>query len=187
MESREGLYFVASIPGAPQQALVTEIKQYIASEYNLVHALKSPPHITLYPPFSLKTHLEAQLIWKLNDFAKGQSPFMLKINGLGRFSPRVVYLHVSSSREMITLQENLSEFLETSLSLSARHRNRAYKPHMTLATRIPTKELFFQVWNDMRDRAIEFDFLAEGLYLLRHNGMTWEVINQSSFEKPPCD
>ena len=184
MESREGLYFVASIPGATQQAHVAQIKQYIASEYNLVHALKSPPHITLYPPFSFKTHLEAHLIRTLNEFAKGQSPLVVKINGLGKFSPRVVYLRVSSSNDLKTLQENLGESLETSLPLPSRDRNRAYKPHMPLATRIPTKELFFQVWNDMKNRSIEFDYLAEALYLLRHNGMTWEVINQSSFETP---
>jgi len=45
------LYFFAVVPPEEIQSSVTDIKQDFKERFNASHALKSPPHITLIPPF----------------------------------------------------------------------------------------------------------------------------------------
>jgi 2'-5' RNA ligase len=47
----EKLYFIAIIPPQPYKEKIAGIKQSFAEIYHVSHALKSPPHITLIPPF----------------------------------------------------------------------------------------------------------------------------------------
>lgn len=184
MKSHERLYFVALMPDTAQRKLVSEIKQHIASTYGLAHALKSPPHITMYPPFALEINREKHLIEVLSDFVTNQLSFRLKIHGFGKFSPKVIYLRVSGTGNMMPLEESLRTCMEESLPLLTRNTNKPYRPHMTVATRIHERLLFDRVWNDMQSREIEFDFLADALYLLRHNGQTWDVIHKLPFGIP---
>ena len=52
MKPSANLYFIALLPPVEVAEEVTEIKQFFARNYNSRAALKSPPHVTLQPPFA---------------------------------------------------------------------------------------------------------------------------------------
>ncbi|NEQ19818.1 MAG: hypothetical protein F6K28_10405 [Microcoleus sp. SIO2G3] len=51
MLQSQKLYFIALLPPEEIQDYANQIKQYFADHYGSRHAQKSPPHITLQPPF----------------------------------------------------------------------------------------------------------------------------------------
>jgi len=63
------LFFVALLPPEDLQREISAFKKHIANTWGACHALKSPPHITLQPPFD----------WPENELAslKNASPILL--------------------------------------------------------------------------------------------------------------
>jgi 2'-5' RNA ligase len=181
MKSVQRLYFLALMPEPRQQEMVTGIKQHLATVYGLKHALKSPPHITLYPPFLFEENREPFLLEILNSFKMDLDPFLIRVGHIAGFPPRVIYLDISKSKELITLQHNLEVLMDEKLGRPIENKHRSYRPHMTLATRVREKKVYRQVWEELKTTSIGFRFLAEEIYLLKHNNVNWEIINKFSF------
>jgi 2'-5' RNA ligase len=97
------------------------------------------------------------------------------------FFPRVIYLNISESEALLTLQNRLEVFLDEKLDAAHRKEQRPYRPHMTLATRVPGKAVFRQVWDEVKNESVNFNFVADTLYLLRHTMAKWEIMESFSF------
>lgn len=89
--------FLALLPPPDLQEQVTAIKQQFAEQFASRAALRSPPHITLVPPFEWPTAQLAALTGSLEAFAKEQAPVAVELCGFGAFPPRVIYIHVEPS------------------------------------------------------------------------------------------
>ena len=61
-------FFIALIPPKEVQEEATKIKEHFRDVYNSKAALKSPPHVTLQPPFEWDIEELPKLIQELNDF-----------------------------------------------------------------------------------------------------------------------
>ncbi len=81
MKTSEKLFFIALLPPQPIQNQITDIKQYCAQTYNSCHALKSPPHITLQPPFKWLTENLPTLEQHLTTFAMNCPPIPITLSG----------------------------------------------------------------------------------------------------------
>ena len=179
------LFFIALLPPQSIQDYATEIKTYFAQHYGSRHALKSPPHITVQPPFKWIPQQIDQVERSLQSFATSQTPFSISLNGFAAFPPRVIYIHVEKTEPLLTLHQALITHLETTLNLvDPKEKSRPYTPHMTVAFRDLTQQNFRAAWQEFHPRSLFFEFIASELSLLMHDGQRWQIHAKFPFGKP---
>jgi 2'-5' RNA ligase len=184
MQNASRLYFIALLPPMAIQEKVTQIKQEFAENYGSHAALKSPPHVTLQPPFERSIEQVSLLKACLSELATGYPPLPMKLSGFGAFPPRVIYVNVVKTPELMALQAKLAAYLEAKLGL-VDDRNPAYpfSPHMTVAFRDLKRQMFQPAWSEFQDRSLSYEFTARHLTLLHHNGRRWEIETEFPFAK----
>lgn len=178
----KGIYFIAIIPPEPLASEVRDIKECIREKYNSSAALRSPAHITLFPPFRREQELEKELILQTSDFAQHYQPFTIYLNGFDCFSPWVIFIRNEKSPALDELQEQLTEFMESTFGLKDPQHGRPFHPHMTVAFKDLRKSEFRKAWAEFKNRSFERDFTVKSIFLLKHNGREWEVISRSDFQ-----
>lgn len=144
----KSLYFIAITPNPKLSKEVSDLKKRMATMYYSKAALSSPPHITLFPPFTWEN--EEKILNTLDVFVRGIKPFSILLNGFGCFGIRTIYINLEHSGELMQLQKNLSVQLQTSINLYDEQNNRPYHPHMTIATRDLKKEYFNAAWEEFQ-------------------------------------
>ena len=191
MDKNKRLFFIALLPPQEIQDYVTEIKEYFAKHYNSRHALKSPPHVTLQPPFKWPLERLDVLRECLREFAGESDRFSIPItlSGFGAFPPRVIYINVLKTSELLVVQKDLMARLEDSLGIvDPVSKKRPFSPHMTVAFKDLTNrqdacstENFRKGWEEFKGRSLFFEFTAPHLTLLMHNGRRWEINSEFLF------
>ena len=169
-------YFIALIPPDDVQAYAIEVIRLLSDRYHTSTA-KAPPHITLSPPFYWSPadcdRLEAQLM----QFGQTHGEIPVQLSGFGAFAPRVLYLNVVRSPELLALQVDLTLALEETLGIDA-CKSRPFAPHVTVASRRMTRSIFRQAWAELQPRCVEFSFTAGAIVLLAHDGQHWQIQRQ---------
>lgn len=172
-------FFIALLPPPKIQADANAIKQEFADRYESRAAQKSPPHITLQAPFERPLDELSQLEQQLFDFAAQQDPISITLDGFAPFPPRVIFIQVQRSPELLALQVQLAVWLEERLNLvDPRSAGRSFQPHMTVAFRDLTKQNFHLAWQEFQGRSFHCEWVATHLTLLVHTGQQW-VVHQS--------
>ncbi|AFZ43644.1 Phosphoesterase HXTX [Halothece sp. PCC 7418] len=105
--SQKKLCFVALLPPENIQTEANAIKDHFADVYESSHAKKSPPHITLQPPFKWEIDQLTALKTTLETFSHNQAPIPITLSGFGAFPPRVIYIHVEKTPELLAIQKSL--------------------------------------------------------------------------------
>ena len=176
------LFFLALLPPPDVQASITAIKQELADRFNSRHALKSPPHITLFPPFKWPSDRVGRFDC-LADFAANQANITVTLSGFGAFPPRVIYVRPLKTPLLIEAYENLQAFLADRLELvDPMAKKRAFSPHVTVANRDLSKESFRAAWAEFEGRSLQVEFTSTHLTLLQHNGREWGVAREWEFQ-----
>ncbi|NEP18594.1 MAG: 2'-5' RNA ligase family protein [Leptolyngbya sp. SIO4C1] len=172
-------FFIALVPPPPVQDYANQVKQYFAERYRSRKALNSPPHITLQPPFKWPASQAEALAHGLASFAAGQRPLPVWLDGFAAFAPRVIYINVVKSAELMAIKPALIDFMAAEFDIvDKQDRNRSFKPHLTVAFRDLKPAAFRQAWPEFEHKAVQFDFVAAQLTLLRHNGQRWVIEQQ---------
>ncbi len=175
-------FFIALLPPQQIQDYANEIKQHFADHYASRGAQKSPPHITLQPPFEWSDAHVPQLEASLKEFASTQQPIPITLNGYAAFPPRVIYINVVKSQALLTLQADLMGYVENHLEIVDKtSQTRPFTPHLTVAFRDLTKQNFRLAWPEFVQRSLNFDFTAEKLTLLLHDGQRWNIKTEFAF------
>jgi 2'-5' RNA ligase len=178
------LFFIAILPSRAVQEEVTAMKQYIADKWGPRHALKSPAHITLQPPFSWEPSRMPELRDCLLRFASAQKPFWVVLNDYGAFAPKVFFIQPELSPQIKTLFTKLRKALESELRFTYDKKNeQPFHPHMTLAHRDMPPTLFDQIWADFQERPYYRTFAVNSIALLQWMGESWEVREEFPFAK----
>ena len=175
---RDTLFFVALLPPEHLQREVTAFKNYIAEKWGAHHALNSPPHLTLQPPFVWPENDLEALKNCLAGFASRQTPFTVELSGFGAFPPHVVFIKPLKNRFLSRLFHNLVICLERELGFSDPRNQRPFHPHMTIAHRDLDARDFSAVWSYFVEKKFERQFEANVLALLRNVRGKWEVEEQ---------
>lgn len=147
-----------------------------SEQYQARHALKSPPHITIFPPFKLPVDWELQLAMGLADAVKVCTPFGLTLDGYGCFRPRVIYLNVQPTDLLTQLHKIISWKMNAFLGRDS-SADRPFHPHLTLATRDLTHDNFHKAWQAVQHAAFAASITVQEITLLKHNGKNWDIIN----------
>ena len=176
------LYFIALLPPQSIQDYATEIKQYFADNYESKHAQKSPPHITLQPPFEWNTDKLTDLEECLQKFVIGRNSIPIILDGYNAFVPRVIYIDVVKTPELIKLQVDLMAYLENHLGIVDKiGKSRGFTPHMTVAFKDLQRNKFKAAWAEFENRELHFEFTAQKLTLLKHENKKWNITKEFEF------
>lgn len=172
-------FFIALLPPQEIQDEVIEVKQYFTEHYASRHAHKSPPHITLQPPFEWPSGEILQLERGLEEFAQKWRRVPIVLDNFAAFPPRVIYINVLKSPELLTLQQQLMTYLEGTLGIvDPVSKTRPFVPHMTVAFRDLTRQNFAIAWSEFQDKSLHFEFVSNRLTLLIHTGDRWTVASE---------
>ncbi|WP_017301146.1 2'-5' RNA ligase family protein [Nodosilinea nodulosa] len=181
-----GRFFVALLPPPPLQDEITAIKQDIWQRFDSGAALKSPPHITLQPPFQWPPAQVDSLEQCLAAFARSQPPVPIQLRGFSAFAPRVIYVDVARTAEVMAIQAALAATLGNDCGIADRVADgRPFIPHITVGFRDLTVAAFQQAWDEFCDRPFAANFVAQNLTLLRHDSQRWQVCCQFSLRSQP--
>lgn len=172
-------FFVALLPPQHIQDCANEIKQYFADRYASSGAQKSPPHITLQPPFEWADSDVSLLEDSLNKFATSRESIPVTLHNFAAFTPRVIYIDVVQTPELMDLQADLIKYVDNLGIVDKSHRS--FTPHMTVAFRDLTKQNFKVAWTEFEKRELHFEFKCHRLTLLLHDGKRWNVKTEFSF------
>ncbi len=175
-------FFIALLPPLAIQNYANEIKEYFAQNHSSRGAQKSPPHITLQPPFEWQLDEQFVLEQALINFTATRTPVPITLNRFGAFPPRVIYINVLKTPQLLTLQQDLMAYCEAALGIIASvSQNRPFAPHLTVAFRDLTKQHFDEAWLEFQNRQVEYTFTALQLTLLIHDGKRWNVSAEFPF------
>ncbi|MBF2066700.1 MAG: 2'-5' RNA ligase family protein [Calothrix sp. C42_A2020_038] len=171
-------FFLALIPPQHIFDYANQVKQYFADHFNSRSALKSPPHITLQPPFEWDETNVNLLEQHLISFASHQKPVSVTLKQYGAFAPHVIYINVVKTSELLALQADLIIHMENLGICDPTAKTRPFTPHMTVAFRDLTKPNFKIAWQQFENRQVDFEFIADNISLLLHDGKRWNVSSQ---------
>ncbi len=175
-QNDRSLFFVALLPPIEVQEIATKIKLEFAEIYNSRAALKSPPHVTLQPPFKWDSERFADLDRCLEEFTRDRASIPMILENFNAFKPRVIYIDVRKTPELVETQKELMDIVEAELNIVApASKSRPFAPHLTVGFRDLTKANFQKAWSEYRERKLYFQFLVDRITLLRHNGQRWEI------------
>ncbi len=177
------MYFIALIPPEALCERIRLLKLEIAEKYGAKHALKLPAHITLQIPFRIPDEEEFGLVELLKGFAAKQHSFTIKVSGFKKFSNRVIFADVETKQPVIELCERLQKLLTSHLDLKDHERTNKIHPHFTLASRDLDHRSFPPAWADFKDRKFQESFEASSIFLLKHNGKSWDIFKEFEFAK----
>lgn len=152
-------------------------------EYASKAAFRSPPHVTLHAPFEWPLVELPRLDQVLSQFAAQQMPVPMTLDGFNAFQPHVIYIDVVKREGLMSLQPKLLNVMAEELGvMSKSDRNRTFVPHLTVAFRDLKPAMFRKAWAVLQHREIHFDFVAQHLALLIHDGKLWQVKEKYAFQ-----
>lgn len=183
-QESHSLFFIALVPEEPLQTRLMEWKEWIYTETSSKGALRSPAHITLQMPFKWKMKKEELLIKSLENLAINRSCFEVILKNFNCFEPRVVYIDVEKSSELINLKKEVSNLSRKTLKLDLPKDLRGFNPHITIGFRDLKKPQFYQAWEQLKEKKFSASFHANSIALLKHNGKKWDVYKSFSLNQP---
>ncbi|MGF1637528.1 MAG: 2'-5' RNA ligase family protein [Cyclobacteriaceae bacterium] len=180
MPANKILYFVAIVPPESIAKDITLLKEEIAERYETTAALKSPPHITLIPPFSFDPIKEPFLEEVLIESPKIPTGLHFILQGIGSFGQKVIYIKVSQNKVLTEYQKKMeSNFYEKTNLKASLNKNNGFTPHLTLALRDLKPEAFFEIMNRYKQNDFYYEFEAKSFHLLKHHGSSgWKIFKE---------
>ena len=176
------LYFIAIVPPEPLRGTLSALKNQLAEKFHTHAALKSPPHITLHMPFRLMAGKCEALKQALNELAQEFSSFPIHLNGYRGFPPRVVFAHVEQSLELHLLFQRIAQTMRGFQQFQADYKGRGFTPHLTVAFRDLRPALYPEALAMVQQNPLAEQFVAEGFYLLHHDGQQWQMLQHFLFK-----
>jgi 2'-5' RNA ligase len=93
----------------------------------------------------------------------------------------VLFVKVGNQGEVLKLHSQLQNILKERLGFSTKEQGFRFHPHMTIATRDLSEEAFLAAWPEFCGRSFEATFTVNSLFLLKHNGKTWDIFREFPF------
>lgn len=181
--AKQRLYFIAIIPPPIIAEAVTQFKRHAAEHFESAHALKSPSHITLIPPFRFDQDQLKKIQLLLPLWTQAIDTFSIQLKNFASFPPRVIYVDVIKNPALENLHAQLKSCFENTFEFQPDRRN-DYHPHMTVAFKDLSKVMFYQAWDYFSKLAYKTAFEVRHVSLLKHSAGKWEVIREIALKDP---
>lgn len=180
-DNKAQLYFIALVVTGALSERIREIQLHCSEEYKSKKALRSPPHITLIPPFKEDSSIEIVLEKKLTPFFGRYVPFSIELGGFGRFDSRVIFIKPTKNSHLETLHTDLRNYLGADFPFVERSPSREYHPHITIASGDLSKKYFHPAWQEFESKAFNETWNVSSADLLKHDGKVWNPVMEFPF------
>lgn len=174
------LYYLAILVPDPFASRIVQTQHELAKRFGYTKARRSPPHITLLPPFPFETALLPQLSEVISDLTVAFRPFSVLVQGTDSFPSHTVFLHILQNRSLRVLEHKLWRGLTQKFPSVAWKERVRFHPHITLATGITEEEDFFAIKKIAAESGGHENFPVQQIVLLRWEGETW--IREKGFD-----
>lgn len=175
------IYFIALLPTAEVGKEIIRLKQEFAAHYESRRALKVLPHITMQTPFTTGALIEQELRQGLTDFAATMPSFEIRLDGFGgvlQNHRKVLFINVLKNEGITRLHQEMVSFLRRDFGFSPMLARHGFNPHISLAFRDITEDEFAEALAEYSQKDYSASFRVRNLYLLRHTGSSWEVLQK---------
>ncbi len=169
---RNNSYFIAINIPEPLNTEIETIKRRISEKYGTRSVLKSPPHITIIPPFFWGN--EEELITLAKGFSYPE--FSLQLQGYGSFPLGVVYIDVVKNDPLNELHTQFTQYFYGAYPQLKKRPLFSFHPHITVGNRDWKTEQFNECWKEMKDQKFENSFSFKKLSLLKNVNGLWKVL-----------
>ena len=184
-QASKRLYFVAIVAPEPVQSEVTEMKQLARELFGSGHALNSPAHITIIPPFYATPDQIDALAADMENYLRTQNLPPVRLDGFDHFGNRVIYVDVLPDPRWNRIQRDLFALFKKHFP-GYRKPNR-FHPHMTIAFRDLDPAVFDDAWNYFNAGDYEAVFPVDNLQILQHRNKRWHpyrTVKANTQERP---
>jgi len=179
------LYLTAVLPPASLSEEIDDIRKEISMKYNVFAALKPPVHITLYRPVNMPSKLEEHLIKLLKPLSYQHEPFAQQLENFDSFNNKTLFVHCEKQPLLNTLQKDVATvFNKNNIDPPDVKSNSRFHPHVTIAYRDVSPEIFIQLWGEFKNRKFKRSFTVDRFTLLKHDGQRWQPIEEFFLNKP---
>jgi len=169
--ARSSLYFVALTPEASFTRFIRKLQQEMCDQFGVCHALRTPPHITLVPPFRALADQEVDLNKALLSISFDS--FQLPILGMGRFGKRVIFVKPEVNPELKLLHTSAQKAFE----LWSKPEQRPFHPHFTIGYR-DLEPVFLKAWKHFEAHDIPSEMCIENIVLFKYQEKRWEILTK---------
>ena len=172
----ENLFFLAVIPPEPLYTSIENLKHTMSDRFHSKHALKSPPHITVIPPFWYDANEIKELYQSVSERASSFLPIEIELQNFNCFRPRVIYVDVlDPTNRLRDLNEALKSHFLKGYNLTPDKRD-VYRPHCTIGFKDLTPKMFYQAWDYFKKQEFNASFKTRDVALLQHEQGRWKVV-----------
>ncbi len=152
-------------------------KQELACErFHSCKALRSPPHVTIVPPFYHPPDREEELSDVIMRWSIKVPGFDWELSDYSHFDKRVIYARIKGPEWLSEYRKKLFEELNILLP------KRAFRPHVTVAFRDLKREQFTPAWRYFSSQKLRAVLRQNKVSLLRHTGSKWEIIRTQALK-----
>lgn len=166
---------IAILPSEDYALFIRKKEIYLSKKYYTIRGLLQPPHVTIKWPF------EVDDISIFEDYCKELSndttPFKINAEGYGFFEPKVIFLKVLPSNELIELHLKILDDLKVRFNIEKnKFEGRNQQFHTTLAYEDISEDAFYRAKEELEtseEPKISFKFNSIGLF--KFTGEEWVI------------
>ena len=167
------MYYLSLICPDPPAGTIRAYQEWMYAHFGCRAAMKSPPHITLVPPFWFPEEKEESLKQVLSDFEFDRPAIEIHWNGFNHFGKRVLYVQVGDHPDLQGLESVLSRHLAMNLEALAAPRQQPFHPHITIAARDMTPTAYLQAWAHFSGKPFKGSFVSGSISLMKLEPGRW--------------
>lgn len=169
-------FFVALVCPLPLQDRVNQLKIWVKEQYRCRVPMNSPPHLTLIPPFWFDSQKEPLVLSAMDSFRYDPGIPEIRLLNFSHFDGRVLYIRVVEDPALLDLKQKLESHFISILGGAIVVDDRPFHPHITIASPGRRRSAFHRGIQDLASREFEDQFRAKKISLLKHDGVSWQVI-----------
>ncbi|MFT5665844.1 MAG: 2'-5' RNA ligase [Vicingaceae bacterium] len=176
-------YFFAILPSTIILNEIIDFQKEIEASFGSVHAQKTPPHVTIIPPFHCEEEQLQDFIEKISLFLNDTSIINLKIHlvNFQRFEGRTLFIDIAKNESFEKLCKGLKLLFNQQKIIKQRVEKHFFIPHITIANKDIKKRDFKVAWEDFKARKYQRSFGLESLAVLELIEKKWEVKTTVAF------
>lgn len=183
--NNQHLFFIALIPFKKVRDKVDLVKHDFAERFGSSKALKVPSHITLKAPFICNDNAMHELLSWFMELRLRQGQFNLLLKDFAAFHNKyspVVYINPVMTPELVTTQQELITGFRSLFPAYLHPVDIAFKPHMTVAYRDLSPDMFQKAWREYQHKKFEALFEVNAVHLLKHDTIKWQLVHSCSLK-----
>ena len=176
-------YFLAILPPEKIATEIVAFQKEIEDNFGAIHTQKTPPHITIIPPFECAPEKLSELTSMLALFLKGKATddMIIELNNFQRFESRTLFVDVAKNDEFEMLCKELKILFNQQKIIKQRVEKHYFVPHITIANKDIKKRDFKVAWENFKEREYRREFSLKSLVVLKLIEKQWTVMNEIQF------